>query len=446
MNNNSNQVVKYVDSIGDTLVEISDTIWQYAELGFKEFKSSKLLAITLKEAGFSTNLSVASLPTAFVSRYGMGHPIIGILGEYDALPGMNQAPVPYEQAINEGAPGHGCGHNLLATASLGAALAVKRVLDSYSVKGTIIYFGCLAEEIFASKGYMIDPGGLFDDVDIVITWHPQAFNTIRLSSNSAINSSLFKFRGKTAHAAADPYNGRSALDAIELMNVGANYMREHMIPEAKFHYVITNGGKAPNIVPEEAEVYYSIRAPKRHVVEEIYTRLIKIAKGAELMTETQLEIEFLDGTHNQIRNQVVNDVLFKKMNEIGPPRFSDHEKEFAKEIKKFTPTNSLDAIMNSVPPKLHDIATKVFSSPLCPIIIPPLGKGEVNTGCTDVGDVSWNVPLGEFWMCCFAMGSTNHSWQATATSGMSIGHKGMLNAAKIIASSALEFMGNPTLV
>lgn len=444
--NNSDYVKKWIESLEDPLIEISQEIWNFAELGFREFKSSKLLTNSLKEHGFNVQMGVASLPTAFVAEYGSGMPVVGVLGEYDALPGLSQAAEPFKKPITENAPGHGCGHNLLATGTLGAALAIKKAIDIGLVKGTIRYYGCPAEEIFAAKAYMINPGHLFDDADIILAWHPQAFNTVRLSKNYAINSALFKFHGKTANAAEDPYNGRSALDAIELTNIASNYMREHVIPEARLHYAILNGGEAPNVVPDLAEGYYSIRAPERHQVEEIYGRLVKIGKGAELMTGTNLEIEFLDGTHDQIRNQVVSNIIYEKMNEIGPPKFRKEEKRFAKEIKKTFPQDALNGIKKGVPPHLQEVAKIVFNSSLCPMILPPTGKGDVSFGCTDVGDVSWNVPLGEFWMACLAMGGSTHSWQTAATSGMSIGHKGMLNAAKVITLSALEFMSNQELV
>ncbi|MFW9878356.1 MAG: amidohydrolase, partial [Candidatus Thorarchaeota archaeon] len=289
---------------------MSDKIWEYAELGFYEYKSSELLAKTLKENGFNVDLGVAAMPTAFVATYGSGKPVIAVLGEFDALPGLSQAAEPIRKPLKEGAPGHGCGHNLLGTAGVGAVLAVKEAIDAGEVEGTIRFYGCPAEEIFNAKGYMINPGGVFENIDISITWHPGSFTGIALQSNNALNSVFFKFYGRTAHAAADPYNGRSALDAVELMNVGANYMREHMIPDARLHYVITNGGLAPNIVPAEAEVHYFVRAPERHQVDELYDRLVNIAKGAVLMTETRVEIDFISGIYNPIRNDVVNNVIY----------------------------------------------------------------------------------------------------------------------------------------
>jgi aminobenzoyl-glutamate utilization protein B len=400
----------------------------------------------LKENAFNVDESVAGMPTAFVASYGNGKPIIAILGEYDALPGLSQTTDPIKKPLKEGAPGHGCGHNLLGTAGIGAVLAVKEALDAGEVNGTIKYYGCPAEEKFNAKGYMINPGKAFDNIDISITWHPGSINGIAVQSNTAMNDVFFRFYGKTAHAAADPYNGRSALDAVELMNVGANYMREHMIRDARLHYVITNGGLAPNVVPAEAEVHYFVRAPERHQVNELYNRLIKIAEGAVLMTETRLEIEFLSGTYNPLRNDVVNNVIYAKMKELGPPIFDKDEIKFAEELKKTIPPPDFTAMKKIVPPDKWEKAMKYHQEPFFPVISRPLGKGTVAAGSTDVGDVSWNTPLGEFGTVCQVNGSPGHSWQNVATSGMSIGHKGMIKAAQIICLTALEFLNNLELV
>ncbi|MHA2125713.1 MAG: amidohydrolase [Promethearchaeota archaeon] len=425
---------------------MSDKIWGFAELGFNEYKSSELLAKTLKENGFKVDMGVAEMPTAFVASYGNGKPTIGVLGEYDALPGLSQTAEWIKKPLKEGAPGHGCGHNLLGTAGVGAVLAVKEAIDAGEVNGTIRYYGCPAEERFNAKGYMIDPGGVFEDIDISITWHPGWGNGVAVQSNTAMNSVFFKFFGKTAHAAVDPYKGRSALDAVELMNIGANYLREHMISDARLHYIITNGGIAPNIVPAEAEVYYFVRAPERSQVEELYNRLKKVAEGAALMTETRLEIDFEGGVFNPIRNDVVNNVIYEKMKELGPPIFNKDEKKFAIELKKTVPPPNITGMKKIVPPDKWEKAMKNLQEPLFPTISPPLGKGRVASGSTDVGDVSWYSPLGEFGTACHVVGSPGHSWQNVATSGMSIGHKGMIKAAQIICLTSLEFMSNPDLI
>lgn len=439
------QAIKSVKANQDLLIDVSDQIWEFAELGLEEFKSSKLLIKTLNEAGFSVKSNVADMPTAFYADYGKGKPVIGILGEYDALPGLSQKAQPYREPLVKGAPGHGCGHNLLGVGSLGAVLAVKEAIDTGDVKGNIRFYGCPAEETFNSKGYMIREG-LFDDVDIAMTWHPDNFNRLNMMSSLAMNSVVFKFHGRAAHAAGDPQNGRSALDAVELMNIGANFMREHMLSDARLHYIITKGGDAPNVVPAEAEVYYFVRAPERHQVEELYARLINIAKGATLMTETKMEIDFLSGMYNTLYTEVVSDVISNSMRKVGTPRFNRDDISFANELKKSIPKDSLEGFYRLIPPEMMEMAKAIFSQPLNKIIIPPFGKGNVDPGSTDVADISWKVPLGEFTTACEAMGSPGHSWQNVATSGMNIGHKGMLTAAKILAMSALGFMKNPDLV
>ena len=439
------QAIKWVKVNRELLIDVSDQIWQFAELGLEEFKSSSLLIKTLNEAGFSVSSNVADMPTAFYADYGKDKPVIGILGEYDALPGLSQKAKPFKEVLTEGAPGHGCGHNLLGVGSLGAVLAVKDAIDLGNITGTIRYYGCPAEETFNAKGYMIKEG-LFDDVDIALTWHPGNFNMLNLMSSLAMNSAVFKFHGRTAHAAGDPQNGRSALDAVELMNVGANFMREHMISDARLHYVITHGGDVPNVVPAEAEVHYFVRAPERHQVEDLYTRLVNIAKGATLMTETTMEIEFLSAMYNTMYTKVVDDVILNSMKKVGAPRFTKDDITFANELKKSIPKDSVERFYSLIPPDMMEFAKAILSQPLNKLIIPPMGKGKVMPGSTDVADVSWKVPLGEFGTACEIMGSPGHSWQNVATSGMSIGHKGMLTAAKILAVSALEFMQNPNLV
>jgi len=429
----------------EILIDISDKIWGFAELGLEEHKSSELLIKTLKEFGFSVESGVADMPTAFYGSYGEGTPVIAILGEYDALPGLSQASEPIRKVLKEGAPGHGCGHNLLGVGSLGTTLAVKSAIDNGDAKGTIRYYGCPAEETFNAKGYMIK-SGIFDDVDMAMTWHPSFLNMLNLMSALSMNSVIFKFHGLTAHAAGDPQNGRSALDAVELMNVGANYMREHIISDARLHYIITNGGQAPNVVPAEAEVHYFVRAPERHQVEEIYHRLIKIAKGAELMTETKMEIDFLSGTYNTMYNNIVDEILSDSMKQVGPPKFNREDMEFAKKLRESLPPNSMEGYYRLIPPDMLEMAMAILSQPLNKIIVPPIGKGKSMPGSTDVADVSWKVPLGEFTTACQIMGSPGHSWQNVATSGMSIGHKGMLTAAKILTVATLKFMNNPDLI
>jgi aminobenzoyl-glutamate utilization protein B len=441
----SKTIINWIKENSGKLISLSNEIWKFAELGLQEHKSSKLLTQTLLEAGFSLETQVAEMPTAFYASYGNGKPIIAILGEYDALPGLSQEAIPIKKPIKKGAPGHGCGHNLLGVGSLGAVLAIKESIDNKEISGTIRYYGCPAEEIYNAKGKMVSDG-LFDDVDIALTWHPGFLNMLTVMSALAMNSVVFRFHGRTAHAAGDPQNGRSALDAVELMNVGANYMREHMIQDARLHYIITNGGSAPNVVPDEAEVHYFVRAPQRHQVDELYKRLINIAKGATLMTETSMEIDFLSGTYNAWYNDVVGEVILETMREVGGPRFKKEDLAFAEELKKSIPANSMEGYLGLVPPNMKDLAEAVLSKPLNKIIIPPLGKGKTLPGSTDVADVSWKVPLAEFNTACEIIGSPGHSWQNAACAGMSIGHKGMITAAKILALTASKFYNDPQLV
>jgi len=288
--------------------------------------------------------------------------------------------------------------------------------------------------------------GAFKDVDITLSWHPAFINAINDVSLLAINSVKFKFLGRTAHAAFDPQNGRSALDAVELMNVGVNYLREHIIPDSRIHYVITNGGEAPNVVPAEAEVYYFIRAPERSSVEELYKRVIKIAEGAALMTETKMVINFLGGMYNPLHNDVVRNVLRSKMKLIGAPKYNKEEREFAEKLKKTLPPGSMEAFSSFIPPNLREMAKQLLDQPLNRMMIPGIGKGKIMPGSSDVSDVSRVTPLGEIATTCQIMGSPGHSWQNVCTSGMSIGHKGMLMATKVLALSAIEFMNNPEVV
>ena len=441
----SKKYANWIEENRQKLIEISDKIWEFAEVGFEEYNSSNLLAETLGKAGFSVKKNVAGMPTAFYASYGNKKPVIAILGEYDALPGLSQIKEPIKKPLKEGAPGHGCGHNLLGTGALGAVLAVKEAILSGDANGTIRYYGCPAEEKFNSKGYMIKAGA-FKDVDITLSWHPAFMNAINDVSLLAINSVKFKFLGRTAHAAFDPQNGRSALDAVELMNIGVNYLREHIIPDARIHYVITNGGNVPNVVPEIAEVHYYIRAPKRSSVEELYKRVIKIAEGATLMTETKMVINFLGGTYNPLHNDVVRNVLLSKMKLVGAPKFNKEEREFAEKLKKTLPPGSMEAFTRFIPPNLRDIAKQILDRPLNRMIIPGIGKGKIMPGSSDVSDVSRVTPLGEIATTCQIMGAPGHSWQNVCTSGISIGHKGMLMAAKVLALSAIEFMCNPEVV
>ncbi len=432
----------WVETNRKQFTSLSDRIWEYAELGFTEKKSSELLVGSLKEAGFEVRCGIADIPTAFVAQYGRGKPVIAILGEYDALPGLSQQRVPYEKPREADGHGHGCGHNLLGVGSLVAAMAIKEAIQTGDVKGTIRYYGCPAEENGSGKTFMVKAGA-FDDVDLSLCWHPDIYNGI-VGVNSLANIKVnFRFHGQAAHAAYDPYHGRSALDGVELMNVGANYLREHLIPEARIHYIITNGGgSAANVVPPLAESQYILRAPLLQQVNEIYLRVADIAKGAALMTGTEVEIIFQKGMSNLLLNDTITDVLYEKMVQVGAPEFSRKEVEFARKISTTCPESDIPGLLKKVFGKeANDLIQP--GTVLLTQIMPNTKTDYVLPGSTDVGDVSWVTPTGQIETTCHALATPSHSWQTVAQSGMGIGHQGMLFAGKVMALAALEFMANP---
>lgn len=423
---------------------LSDEVWGYAELGYRESKSAKTLSDALEENGFKVERGVAEIPTAFVASYSNGPgPVIGILGEYDALPGLSQDCVPYRKPLENGAPGHGCGHNMLGVAGIASVMALKQAMDSGEVKGTVRYFGCPAEETGAGKAFMAK-AGVYDGVDICLTWHPDTFNSVPSTNFLANYRVIFRFHGKTAHAAADPFNGRSALDAVELMNVGVNYLREHMIPDARVHYIITKGGVAPNVVPDFAESMYSVRAPRTDQLDPLFERVKNIAKGAALMTGTEVEIQVISGMSNMLINDTINEELQAKMDELGAPKFSAEEHAFARELSKSIPPESLETSAYVYGLTLDDVA-KLKGQVLFEDILPPFKSDVIMPGSTDVGDVSWVAPTGQILTACWALGTPGHSWQIVAQGKMGIGQRGMLFAGKVMGAAALEFMKNDSL-
>jgi len=431
--------LKWVTSNKVRLIKVAHKIWEYAETSMEEVKSSKLLADELEKEGFSIELGVASIPTAFVATYGSGHPVIGFLGEYDALPNLSQRALPKKEPLEGGANGHGCGHNLLGTGAAGGIMAAKYAMQKDDLPGTVKYFGCPAEETLVGKVFMTK-AGLFNDVDVALTWHPWFSNTVWMASTLAMNSVKFRFRGLTAHAAASPEVGRSALDAVELMDVGANYLREHIIPEARIHYVVTCGGEAPNIIPDFAEVWYFVRAPKQSDVEAIYDRVCEIANGAALMTGTKVDIVFVTATWEYLPSKVLSDLLYRNLKEVGPPRFSKEEKQFAREIaEKFPEEQKKRMSMAYNVPELE----KAVKSNLIEYVSPPIDAGKTLPISTDIGEVSAKVPTAQCFTCSFVLGSTLHSWQAAAAAGMGIGHKGMVVASKALALTAIDLITKP---
>ena len=400
-------------------------IWDYAEVGYKEVKSAALHIQHLREAGFTVETGVAGIPTAFVATYGTGSPAIGILAEYDALPGINQSALAERDPIVGKNAGHACGHHLFGTASVSAGMAIKELIAAGKLKGTIKVFGTPAEEGGSGKVFLVR-AGLFNNLDAVIHWHPDDVNAITTTSALANKSAKFKFYGISAHAAAAPDQGRSALDAVEAMDNMVNMMREHIPQETRIHYVITNGGKAPNVVPDFAEVYYYVRHPKRKDVVEIFDRVVKAAEGAALGTGTTMKYDIIGGTHDLLINKTLAETMQANLDKVGGVNYTEAEIAFAKKIQ---PT--------MVAPV--DMTTAAHVKPLTYI-------NEGNSGSTDVGDVSYALPTVGLRAATWVPGTAAHSWQAVAAGGTEIGTKGMLVASKTMALTAIDLMSNPELL
>lgn len=433
---------KWIEENQTRIIEISDAVWEYAELGLVEYKSSKLISDELKKHGFKIEMGVAGIPTAFVAKWGSGRPVISVLGEYDALPGISQKPVPYKEPIIEGAPGHGCGHNIHGVSGMAGAIAAKYALEKANISGSIKFFGSPAEENYEGKVFMVR-AGLFDDIDASLSHHPSSVNTAGLGSSNAMNSVKFHFHGKTSHAAGSPEQGLSALDAIELMNIGVNYLREHIIEKARIHYIIEVGGGQPNVVPAYARSWYYVRAPVYDQVDNIYSRVLDIAKGAAMMTGTTLEVEFLTACYNKLPNRALSDLVITNMRETGSPKYTDDELEFASKIgKTITKEQKRDALRKSELPNWE----KYMDVDLFQEVIDPWNEGKSGGGSTDVSDVSWNTPTMEFGTAAFVLGAPGHSWQHVACVGMSIGHKSLLFAAKTIAGATLDLITKPEIL
>jgi len=431
-----------IDRYEGRFVEVSDLVWEFAELGLVEFKSSSLLADELEKHGFRVKRGIAGMPTAFMAEWGSGKPVIAILGEYDALPGLSQKKVPWKEPLVEGAPGHGCGHNIHGVSGLAAAIAVRYAMEKFGIKGTIRFYGCPAEENFSGKLFMARDG-YFDDIDASISHHPSTMNGATLMSSLAINSAKFHFYGRASHAGGSPEAGRSALDAVELMNIGVNYMREHVIQDARIHYVIEKGGDQPNIVPPYARSWYYVRAPEREQVEEIYNWILDIAKGAALMTQTQHKVELIEGLHNTIPNRTIAETIVKNMRLIGLPKYSDEDIKFAQEIAK---TISLEEKIKQLKKSKRPGWEKLIDKLMDDEIPDPWGEGEISHGSTDVAEVSWKAPTVEFGTATWVLGTPGHSWQNVAQSGVGLGHKSLIFAAKTMAATALDLLTTPELL
>ncbi|RNB79186.1 amidohydrolase [Brevibacillus fluminis] len=428
-------IAELIEQKRETFIKVSDQIWEFAETRFEEFRSAELLCKTLEEEGFAVSRGVGGIETAFIGSFGSGKPVVAILGEFDALSGMSQKRASSVQEPEvPGANGHGCGHNLLGTGSLAAAVAVKAYMEENNIKGTVRYYGCPGEEGGSGKTFMAK-AGLFDDVDFALCWHPMGYNSIMAMHSLANYQVYFKFKGKSAHAAASPHLGRSALDAVELMNIGVNYLREHIIQEARVHYAVTNaGGFSPNVVQANAEVLYLVRAPKVSQVQEIYERVCNIAKGAALMTGTEVEIVFDKACSDLVQNQVIEQVMYRNFQELGVPEFDEQELALAKEVRATLSKQEWESssTMQGVPDRDLVNWLTAYDGGTVPL-----------NGSTDVGDVSRITPTAQCTTACFVNGSTLHSWQWVAIGGTSIGHKGMLHAGKVLAATAVDMLKNP---
>jgi aminobenzoyl-glutamate utilization protein B len=438
-------VIEWLEERQGRFIAMADEIWNTPELALAEYKASTLQADDLAADGFTITRNIGDLPTAFMAEWtsgtgGTGGPVIGFLGEYDALPGLSQEQVDTQTPIVVDGPGHGCGHNLLGTAALAAASVVKAWLQATGTPATVRYYGCPAEETCEGKVYMARAGA-FDDLDMAITWHPGSVNSVWAGSSLAVNNIKYRFKGRTAHAAANPETGRSALDAVELMNVGVNYLREHMPDAARIHYVITRGGGAPNVVPDDCEVWYFIRSPERSQVEELTERVGKIAEGAAMMTETEVTVNFLSGAYNMLTNMVVSDHMIAVLDELGPLEFTPEEVAYARTIAESFPESLRKGILAS-----EHLPESMLSEGLNGDVWPIRDAGQVLPSSTDVSDVSWITPCSQITTACFPLAVPGHSWGITSTSGITIGHKGMLHAAKGMAMVAADFITDPALL
>ena len=424
------------------LVDAHMRIWELAEVGLQENKTADLLTDALRKEGFTVTRGVAGMPSAFVATYGKGKPVIGVMGELDALPGISNKPVPYKEPLVEGGAGHGCGHNGYAVTALGGALAVKAAMDMGLVKGTVKVFGCPAEETLVGKVFMVRDG-VFDGVDACIGHHPSSFNGVSLRSGNAMNSVKFEFYGVASHAAGSPEQGVSAMDAVELMNIGVNYMREHVVQETRIHYVVEDGGHEPNVVPPYARSWYYVRAPERELVDIYYRKLLDIAEGADKMVGTTHKVTFLSGVHNGMENRVLGETAIANMRLVGAPTYTEEEEEFAAEMAKTIPPEKkkMGLMGSSLPDAMDlmdvDLNTRVYD---------PIGEGTKGGGSSDVADVAWNMPTVQFRTVYTIVGAAGHSWQNTASNGTSIGQKSTLFASKVMAGTVIDLLSDKKLL
>jgi aminobenzoyl-glutamate utilization protein B len=419
------ELLRKMEGRAEHFGQLSRRIWEFAEVGYQEKQSSDLLKSELRAAGFQMQENVAAIPTAFVASSGSGQPVIGILGEFDALPGLSQDSVPEKRPRAAGAPGHGCGHNLFGVASAFAAITVKDYLAEKKLPGTIRFYGTPAEEGGAGKVYMAR-AGVFNDCDVILAWHPGDTNSASLKSSLANISAKFRFHGQAAHAAGAPDKGRSSLDAVMLMAHAVDLLREHVPSTTRLHYIITNGGAAPNVVPDFSEIYMYARHPNMPTLDGIWARIVRCAEAGAHATETRMELELVASVYNELPNEPLAKLIDKNLRRAGGVKYSPEEQSFAEKLRQTFP---LDGALS--------LGSQEQVQPM---------EGGVSSGSTDVSDVSWIVPTTEFRTATYVPGTPGHSWQAVACTGSSIGRKGLVVAAKTLALSAVDLMHDPKLI
>jgi aminobenzoyl-glutamate utilization protein B len=446
-NDTVQNITDWLDQNQSQFIAMADQIWHNPELAWREFNASRLQADWLEKEGFSIRWDIGGIQTAFIAEWGQGKPILGFIGEYDALPGLSQKLQFAREPIKEGDPGHGCGHNLLGTGAVASAAALKKWLQAHPQPGTVRYYGCPAEEEGGGKVFMAQSGA-FDDLDAAFNYHPSKVNMPSKGTHVGIQAIYYRFKGRTAHAGGAPHEGRSALDAVELMNIGVNYLREHVKTDVRMHYIITEGGKAPNIVPDMAEVYYYLRAAKMDTLASVIERVNKVAAGAAMMTETSCEPRYEIGYYPLHNNHYLADLQYQAMQAIGPIQYTPEEIDFAQRVNDGFPGTNEDHIDSLIefykpPSEISSILDQYRGSPLVGHNFPAVDETVITTGSTDVGDLSQIVPVSMLGTTCFPTGCPGHSWGNVAAAGMSIGHKGMLHAAKIMALAAVELLSEP---
>lgn len=444
------EALSVIDRRADFFRELADEIWDHPELSLKEFRAADLYCRKLRELGFEVTEKLCGIETAFCGRFGSGGPVIGILGEFDALSGLSQEAGSTEaKPLIPGGNGHGCGHNLLGVGSLAAACAVKEWLEKTGRPGTVIFFGCPGEEGGAGKAFMAREG-LWKKLDAALCWHPSDVNQVKTGTNNSSIQVLYRFRGKAAHAAGDPYNGRSALDAVELMNIGVQFLREHMTDDCRIHYAITDaGGVSPNVVQANASVLYMVRANKVADSVKLQARVDDIARGAALMTGTDFERVFIDGTAELLPNFCIEEALYRNLEEIGVPAYTEEDRRLASALKASYPGSGIAGVYGIRDPEIEKTLRRLSGNGEKAIndFIPPLySTTAFSPGSTDVGDVSWLTPTSQIETVCWPAGVPGHSWQIVACGKSELAHKGMFLAAKVLAGTAVDLLSDGELL